>query len=321
VTSQEELAINQARMATSQQWLKASLPVAFETDITPSRYNKSEATIIFFDLLAILGLPRQPISDLVVEYEESSSESNPYANFTFRWVVGSKESDAYPPLQNYLESIGILTRNVSSGKHLPQGCLYYKQLWTLRDNISSSSAENGKVLMLKYNLSGRTDFVRIKNKDLELGESNIRYFIEVKPVGFTLEEALRECVLQLIGGNASNSFHSPPVLLTNLNGLHFVLFITQVGDPREALAYKLNVLKMRSLSTALGWVEKRTSTMRSETLHLGRKPTPSSSPIKFGKTDDNEDETGDNEVEYISDRFDNVILEAADLDENGDSDC
>ena len=76
-----------------------------------------------------------------------------------------------------------------------------------------------------------------------MGKSNNRYFIEIKRVeDFLEEDSLGEAVLQLIGGNAFNSFYSPPVLLTNLDMQHFVLFIILDWDPMLELKFRLNVV-------------------------------------------------------------------------------
>jgi hypothetical protein len=105
------------------------------------------------------------------------------------------------------------------------------------------------------------------------------------------EDSLREAVLQLIGGNASNSFHSPSVLLTNL-----VLYISL----KDNLQLKLNVIKMQSFGDALAFVEAQTSEMNSVTLHLGRRPTPLMSRLKANITTETE-EISVNLVEIVSD--------------------
>jgi hypothetical protein len=157
--------------------------------------------------------------------------------------------------------------------------------------------------ILKCTISGRTDLVRVDDPDCVLGKHSIKYFIEVKrSTDFKEEESLREAVLQLLGGNASNSFHSPPVLLTNLADMHYVLFISLVGDPTERLQFKLNILKMQTFGLALAFVEEKTVTMYSQTLHLGRKLTPSGKPIKQFDSDDDDDDD-------ITEQFSSVTLE------------
>lgn len=123
---------------------------------------------------------------------------------------------------------------------------------------------------------------------------------------------MREAVLQLIGGNASNSFRSPPVLLTNLDKMHFVLYITLDGDPTLNLKFKLNVVKMPTFGVALAFVEDRWSEMKSVTLQLGRKPTPPSSPPKIKNISESDS------VESVAEQFDSVHLQEVVTDELGD---
>ena len=291
--------------------LSRRIPLIQEIKISPSEFNKSEHSSTFFELLDMLGLGRARIEERVVHFVESSEVGDRSFNFEFRWRSRDEE-DSYLPLQQHLESKGIIAVIVAAGKGLPNRNLFYKQLWTLKPNVSVSSAtlkQLGNELMFKYVLCGRTDLVVLQDNTLPVGESNIRYFIEVKAI-FDKESALRESVLQLIGGNAYNSFHSPPVLLTNLNGMHYVLFLTLASNPLVSLKFRLNVLKMKTFGCALQFVEKHTATMSSVTLHLGSKPTPPSSPPK-------EKDTGDGEFDF-SDRFASVSLNEVvqDVDES-----
>jgi hypothetical protein len=156
--------------------------------------------------------------------------------------------------------------------------LYYEEIWSSKKNTKLTSEDlrkTGNAPVFKYILRGRTDLVRIKYRDEFIGKSNNQYFIEVKSVDdFVLEDSLCEAFLQLVGGNASNSFHSPPVLLTNLAHMHYVLFITLVGDPTISFKYELHVLKMQSFGVAVAFLEERTAEMNSFTLHFGRRQTP-----------------------------------------------
>jgi hypothetical protein len=171
---------------------------------------------------------------------------------------------------------------IGEGDALPDGLLYYERLWTLKRNILLRSADltkTGEGSIFKYTLQGRTDLVIKKYMDQPLGKFNNRYFVEIeREEDFVEEESLREAVLQLIGGNACNSFHSPPVLLTDLAKMHYVLYISLLGDPTVELRFKLNVVRMPSFGVALAFVEERTAEMKSVTLHLAGKPPPPSSP-------------------------------------------
>jgi hypothetical protein len=235
-------------------------------------------------------------------------------DFTFEWNV-QKESASYEPLLKHLLDCGICAVRVSEGQNLPDGILYHEQLWTLKKSTKLRSEDlriTGEETVFRYTLQGCTDLVIKKCIANPLGKSNNRYFIEIKRVkNFNLEDSLREAVLQLIGGNASNSFHSPPVLLTNLNEEHYVLYISLVGDPTENLVFKLNVVKMPSFGVALAFVEEHTAEMRSVTLHLGRRPTPPTTPPKAKNDSESKDD------EDITESFRSVSLAEVVIDDNG----
>lgn len=92
--------------------------------------------------------------------------------------------------------------------------------------------------------------------------------------------------MQLIGGNASNSYHSPPAVLTNLTTAHYLLRITLDGDPTTKLDFGRHVWKMPSLGVALAFVKEETTVMRPQTLH--QRPSPTSSPTKVRPIADSE---------------------------------
>ena len=83
---------------------------------------------------------------------------------------------------------------------------------TLRDG---ELPKDGPRMM--FHLRGRTDLVVLRRADAPLASANIKYYIEVKTVKDMNPTSIREAVLQLIGGNVTALYHSPPVLLTNLN--------------------------------------------------------------------------------------------------------
>lgn len=296
-------------IALQQHILKESIPRTHEVVITPSEAKQSKNGDLFFELVDIFGFGRITMKDRIVISNETDVLG---LDFVFEWENGKEEKDSYGPLMTHLNSHAISAICVADGKGLPNGLLFVQQLWTLKQNTSLRSEDlrkEGKESVLKFILKGRTDLVRTKKISDPLGNHNNLYFIEIKTkFSFKVEEALREAVLQLIGGNASNDRHSPPVLLTDLNSQHYVLFITQVGNPTVELKFELNVLKMKSFGAALSFVEKKTAKMVSVTMHFGRKPTPPGSPPK-DKLDDESDEL--NEV------FNNVKLEDV-SDENVD---
>ena len=268
------------------------------------------------DLMEIFGFGRVHIASKIEVFDGVHPLKSAELDYTFRWE-GQLESASYEPLLKHLLDHGICAVKIGEGQGLPDALLYHEELWTLKRNTSLCSEDlrkTGEEPIFKYILQGRTDLVRKKDGADPLGKSNNRYFIEIKRVeDFVEEDSLREAVLQLIGGNASNSFHSPPVLLTNLAKMHYILYITRVGDPTVKLTFKLNVVKMPSFGVALAFVEERTAEMRSVTLHLGRRPTPPSSPPKV----DNASEPSNDED--VGERFGNVSLDEAVIDYNDDA--
>ena len=307
-------------VSLKQHIMNEKFPEIIKVVVTPSEYNKSNHTQSFFDLLSIFGFGRSNIHLNIEDFTGAPPPRSAELNFSFRWKKGQPESDSYDPLLQHLCGNGICAVDVSEGTGLPGSLLFCEELWTLRKNSLPRGAEDlrkpGYTLAFKYILRGRTDIVVKKYAKDPVGKSNNRYFIEIKRVeDFKEEESLREAVLQLIGGNASNSFHSPPVLLTNLAGKHFVLFITLDGDPMVELKFKLNVVKMSSFGVALAFVEERTAEMNSVTLDFGRRPSPLSSPLKGLKSNlDNSDDEGD-----IVEKFESVTLEEVVADEKGDA--
>jgi hypothetical protein len=196
-------------------------------------------------------------------------------HFSFHWD-GRNETSSYEPLQLFLNSKGIHTRIVGSGSGLSRGLLYEVDIYSLKQRGISSEIlrTTDQEPKLIFKLSGRTDLVTLVNPENPIINGNVKYFIEIKTVqGFNNKASMREAILQLIGGNVGALYHSPPVLLTNLNQLHFVLFITQVDD--DIIFYhKLNVLKMDSFSEAVTFLENHTKVLKSVTRNFARMPTP-----------------------------------------------
>eukprot|EP01038_Epipyxis_sp_PR26KG_P017096 gene17096-23524_t len=67
---------------------------------------------------------------------------------------------------------------------------------------------------------------------------------------------------------------------------------------------------MPSFGVALAFVEEKTNEMKSVTLHLGRRPTPLSSPSRIKNNLDSDD------CEDLAERFDNVKLDEVVIDQN-----
>jgi hypothetical protein len=294
--------------------MNEKLPKITEVLITPSEHKKSTHEGTFLDLMNMFGFGQSNIANIIEVFDSAFPFDSKELDYTFHWD-GQQESASYEPLLKHLHDHGICAVRVSEGQNLPDGLLYREELWTLKRNTTlrcEDLRQIGKESVFKYILQGRTDLVIKKYSNHPLGKSNNRYFIEIKRVeDFSEEDSLRECVLQLIGGNASNSFHSPPVLLTNLNKNNYVLYISLMGDPTQYLSFKLNVLRMPSFGVALAFVEAHTAEMSSVTLHLGRRPTPPATPPE-AKSD-----LESNDDEDFTESFGSVSLAEVVIDDNG----
>ena len=229
----------------------------------------------FGTLMNCLGLEPKPKSII----ETVSIQGHGYERLSFNWS-GKDEDGAYEPLQSYLENNGIHSIIIGSGTGLPQGLLYNVDIYSLKKNSVISSAELRKTNeepRLVFKLKGRTDLIVMREANSVICNANVKYYIEIKTVKTMKEESLREAVLQLIGGNVGALYHSPPVLLTNMVGIHYVLHIVQLGNAEVYLQFKLVVKKMETFMEALKFVEDHTANLRSVTRDFGRLPTPSAS--------------------------------------------
>jgi hypothetical protein len=255
--------------------------------ITPSSCAaEGEGVNELRNLLEICGFGVQTLESRVL-----LRESTPDQTFNFEFHFHDQDEKAsYDPLQEFLKSKSIFVVNVTTGEGMLGGLVFREEIWTLKQTFQ-------KQRVFKYIVSGRTDFVRLKGNNNIIGRSNIQYYIEVKKEKIA-EADFREAFVQLIGANAANSFHSPPVFLTNLNLDHYVLFITFDEDQGN---YYLNNWQFRSFNDAIQYLEASTSTMRSCTAHFLVKNTPFSTPPKrrdYRSDDEDEsEEEGDSKVQ------------------------
>ena len=82
----------------------------------------------------------------------------------------------------------------------------------------------------------------------------MKFAIEIKTVdGMRLSKSgcQREAMIQLIGLNASNERNSPPVVLTNLVGIHSVLFLELTSEPTKPVKYRVCEQKCMTFAAAV----------------------------------------------------------------------
>jgi hypothetical protein len=192
--------------------------------------------------------------------------------------------------------VGVNAFDISHGQCLPHGHLFTTGVYTLRKKAGVSSVTlrlTGEEPKLKFNITGTSDIIVLSSKTSNLSRTECRYCIEVKRVqdmtGDALtNKALREGVLQLIGLNVQNVYVSPPVIVTNLNGKHFLLFISKEDKGEHSISFRLNI---------------RPCVMQL----FGSPPTPE--PSTYGDDGSNDDDEGKvqfHEVHHFDDALDDV---------------
>ena len=142
-------------------------------------------------------------------------------------VVKRLEASSYAPFQAFLLSIGENPVIVADGQRLPCGFLYDVLVYSKRNRISCQRGDlhmTGDEPRYVFNLSGRTDIVVLLPDKTNVSRMNTRFAIKIKSKMPDACEALSEVYLQLVGLSVENGCTSPPVLLTDLNNIHYVLY-------------------------------------------------------------------------------------------------
>lgn len=162
----------------------------------------------------------------------------------------------------------------------------------MRKNILIRSAElrkTGTEPKHLFNLSGRSDLVALLPDKVNVTRMNTRYVIEVKVKGFNVRTALKEAYLQLVGLSVGNNNSSPPVILTDLNEVHYVLCL-ELNDP-VTLKFELCIHQFPSLVMC---IQRCRALARRPciTASFGSPPTPASS-MQGASSDAADDEVED----------------------------
>jgi hypothetical protein len=264
--------------------------------LTPSSDCESSAEIPYTNLMEVLGLTRvMNVLHFTVVGETTSACLLPiFPKFSWGDLT---EASGYPALIDYLRKAGLHPRDVSNGQSLPHGHLFNTDIHSLRPLSGVTSGVLRKSNLepkLKYNISGTSDIICLDDTQSNISRGECLLCIEVKRVqdmegDAAVNKALREGVLQLIGLNAGNPYKSPPVIVTNLSGKHYVLFISKQNG-EDKVKFDLNVQRFNSLSQALFRAQHLT-TRGCITQLFGSAPTPPhSSDGSIGNNDDDEDE-------------------------------
>ena len=264
--------------------------------LTPSSDCESSAEFSYTNLMEVLGLTRvMSVLNCTVVGETTSACPLPiFPKFSWGDLT---EASGYPALIDYLGKAGLHPRDVSNGQSLPHGHLFNTDIHSLRPFSGVTSGvlrKTNSEPKLKYNISGTSDIICLDDAQSNISRGECLLCIEVKRVkdmegDAAVNKALREGVLQLIGLNAGNPYKSPPVIVTNLSGKHYVLFISKRND-EDKVKFDLNVQRFTSWSQALFRAQHLT-TRGCLTQLFGSAPTPPhSSDGSVGNNDDDEDE-------------------------------
>lgn len=195
------------------------------------------------------------------------------------------ESQVYAPVVQFLKGLDLVAHTVADGQMLPDKLLFDEEVWTLRSKDPFIKGQDVKYLR---RLRGRTDvvvltedFPRIHRNDTIL-RSHVEILIEIKtPLTMGPTDSLYEGMLQLIGANVSNSLRSPPVVVSNLTGTHYVLFLTRETSAAQPHYYLINQMLCASFGAAINFalsVAKRDSCTEHFCRGTSREPTPDNSP-------------------------------------------
>lgn len=273
-------------------YIKGSVAIT-STNLTPSETCSSSAEPQYRSLMETLSLPNDmAITNLPMPIDQSPG----LHPFFFRW--GSRlENEAYQPVAQYLdEHYHMRGVNIANGQGLSHGHLFAVQVFSLRPNLSVTSSElrqNKTGPRHRFNVLGTSDIFVSLDTAGRIERANCAFCIEIKRVGdmsstSEVNKCLREGVLQLIGLNVGNTRTSPSVLVTNLNGRHYVLFISLSPDPGR-LQYTLNVQQFSTFSRSVEYIRDNLVCRQCVTHDFGSSLSPEASATHYEVDDEDDD--------------------------------
>lgn len=299
VSFQEDMADKQASIDQKLRIISDQTAVE-KRALTPSAACLSENAADFTRLFSLLRLAEGPKLSTVVNLFQQGDLQHNLPKFSFKWkdatfgkdegpcdmddvVVMEKilERSSYVPLVNYLLSQSLYALDVSDGQGCQEKNLFDSDIFTIRPNIVLDTVTLRKTSQCPFliqKVRGRTDVVVIDARYVGAAyvtKFQVRVAIEVKTIKQMnhLDACLREAAVQLVGLNTENIERSPPVLLTNFAGRHFVLYLSLGPSPEVRLEYKLHIDRFDTFEHALAF-----SLLRGDlppiTSNFGRRATP-----------------------------------------------
>jgi hypothetical protein len=267
--------------------------------LTPSEACKSTAlTSMYQPLMHSLKLDpmKNPLSlaqlEECSEKQPAASAEKKLTTFRFRWSndgVERSETDSYAPAAQHLRELFPDHRVmiIGNGQNLSDGLLFSVPVYSLkpRDAPSSELRKEHQLPRKCFAVRGRCDVVVLKKGESLPIPANVLLGVEIKPQSVmqpakkvsedaeTGQTAGREAVVQLLGLNVGNMYSSPPVVLSNLMGLHYVLYI----DCVDVVKFRYVVKQFRSFTDACFFaatIGKRPCVTR----YFASPPSPKNSP-------------------------------------------
>jgi len=277
-----------------------SVTLAEPLSLTPSDATTTRRKKDCFALLTILKLESEPIATGDAMYA-SDLDGN---KFRFSWEGIENEEKAYNALKDYLSPNGIQNvQVVGSGTNLPYGNLFDVQIHELRSKLGA----HGEQVMFKATLRGRPDLVSCEESRPVTGGKILSWMvdfaIEVKTQSAmqkNKESCELEAMLQVIGLNSGNPYKAPPVVLTNLVGIHSVLYLERTTC--EPLRFEIRKQSCKSVLGACAFASElcKMDNRRGIAKDFGRGPTPVASVCSFHDLEEGDSQNLDNFGEETS---------------------
>jgi hypothetical protein len=241
--------------------IQAALPSGVSVmRLTPTKASEKKETLR--SLLSGLRLNDTPVPD--GEKYDAVGREPEWMAFKFKWRESRVPADlvalertSYGDVVGFLRGLGLAAVDVSNGDHCPERLLFLKDIYTLRQQ--DPFKHRGQHVTKIHTVSGCTDIVVLSRDFMGQGHTRIMdwmvtVLIEIKTVpGMkgSASNCRREAVVQLIGMNAANPTHSPPVVLTNLTKQHFVLYLERLPADEYPFEFEIRERPCSSFAAAV----------------------------------------------------------------------
>ena len=270
--------------------------------LTPSAACLTVNNADFTRLFGVLRLAEGEALSKMVDFVKTSVPSS-LSKLSFKWTAQpnvsnnkgkekSLEKVSYPFVVAYLKKLGLSACDVSEGQRCQQKLLFVSDVHSIRPNTvldSSTLRKRSQCPFLIQQVRGKCDIVVVAAqyaKAVYFTKFQVRVAIEIKTpeLMMKLDACLRECAVQLVGLNTENVERTPVVLLTNLEGKNYVLFLTMGPCPASELKYTMHILRFITFELALEFALLQSEKQPISTF-FGKRPTPPPSEVSEASED------------------------------------